>query len=568
MKKFFVLNLLVFCSIFLTAISTAQPLIGNYTINATQPANSTNFQSFTAFATAVNQNGISGNVMATVVQGSGPYLEQVTFAGVSGTGPSATITIDGNGEILRSITNTNLRHALRLTNCQYFNIFNLEIERDTNSTSGFYGIHIFGTGNHITIDSCEVRMPGTTSTLTGAYIASGSETSILETGDFHNISITNNRSSGGGYGASVFGLVSNLASGIVISGNQFNDFHSNGVYLRETNGAIVNGNIFDKSSPNITTVNAIQLAQAANINGRIYDNRIIAGQTSNGSMTFRGIYLFNGTGHRVYNNVITEINLTSGNVTGIEVRTGSTAPEIFFNTIAFDNGSPTTGNLTGIKEELSNTNSVLRNNMISITQPTSGNKAALVLGANSTPSSALTSNHNNYWVPGGHTAIRGSLTPVFYTTLAAWQAISSQDAASISVDPLFTSSALPQPTNSLMDNAGSTIPGIITDYLGNVRGVVPDIGAFEFNNVGLTDAGVTNVRIWPNPFLHEVYIDIPAHSDAAGEILIFDSLGRLIVKKVNGGWPMKVDMSRLASGFYYIIIHTAGFSFSHKLVKF
>ncbi|MBK8491336.1 MAG: hypothetical protein IPL49_10715 [Saprospirales bacterium] len=40
-------------------------------------------------------------------------------------------------------------------------------------------------------------MSGATSTLIGAYIASGSETSILEGGNFHDITITQNVSTGG-----------------------------------------------------------------------------------------------------------------------------------------------------------------------------------------------------------------------------------------------------------------------------------------------------------------------------------------------------------------------------------
>jgi hypothetical protein len=102
----------------------------------------------------------------------------------------------------------------------------------------------------------------------------------------------------------------------------------------------------------------------------IYGNFIKVSQVDNGTMPFRGIYLFNGTGHRVFNNVIHDVNLTSGNFTAIEVRTAGTAPEIYFNTISLDNPNTSSGELFGIAEELSNTNSIIRNNIISITQPT------------------------------------------------------------------------------------------------------------------------------------------------------------------------------------------------------
>lgn len=461
---------------------SAVPLLGNYTINAALATGGTNFQSFTAFADSINTNGISGNVTVTVVVGSGPYNEQVVIDTVTGASANATVTLNGNGETLSAITTSTNRHVLRLANVQYFTVNNLNILWNATSTGGFYGIHIFGTGNHITISNCSVDITGTTSTLYGAYVASGSETSILTTGDFHDITFTGNTSTGGGYGISLFGLVSNLASNILITDNDILNFHSNGVYLRETNGAVVSHNRFDKNTTATGGVNAIQLAQSANINGQIHSNYITFTQVSGGTATSRGIYVFAGSGHRVYNNVIHDVRLQSGNYTAIEVRASGSAPEIYFNTISLDDTMPTTGNLFGIKEELSNTNSMLRNNMISITKPTTGIKSGLVLASSSTVISALNSNYNNIWVPNGNVAHRATTTPTFYPNLIAWQSASMQDANSLSLDPIVVSQTLPQPTNTLLDNTGTSITWITTDILGVTRGVVPDIGAYEFSS--------------------------------------------------------------------------------------
>lgn len=462
--------------------ATGTPLNGSYTIDATLPTAGTNFQSFTAFASSINLNGVSGNVIATVVAGTGPYHEQVIFNNIAGAGPTATITLEGSGELITALTTTTNRHVIRLTNCQYFTINNLNISRDAASTGGFYGIHLYSTGNHITISNCSVDLTGTNSTLYGAYIASGSETSILETGDFHDITITGNTADGGGYGASIFGLVTNLASHIIITNNTFLNYHSNGVYLRETDSAVIAGNTFDKSTSQVTSCNAIQIAQAANIRSQIYNNSIRVTQTANGSMTQRGIYLFNGTGHKVYNNVIHNILLTSGNFTAIEIRTPGTAPEIYFNTISIDNPLSTTGNLYGIKEELSNTNAILRNNMVSISQPTSSIKSALVLGSTAVVTSAFNSDFNDLWVPGDNVAQKGTLSTItYYPTLSNWQTTSGQDSQSISDDPVFVSPTFSQPTNILIDNAGTPIAWILTDITGSPRGITPDIGAYEFS---------------------------------------------------------------------------------------
>lgn len=489
--------------------AVAQPLAGNYTINAAVSTGGTNFQSFSDFASSINTNGISANVTATVAAGSGPYLEQVVFSSIAGTSATSGITLEGNGETLTAITDSADRHALRLANCEYFTINNLHVLRDPASTHAFYGIHIFSTGNNITLSNCQVDMTGTSSTLIGAYIASGSPSSILVTGDFHDITITGCTASGGGYGASVFGLVSNLASNIIINDNTFNDFHSNGVYLRETQGAVVSNNHFDKSTANITSVNAIQVAQAANINTEIFGNFIRVSQVNNGSVTFRGIYLFNGTGHRVYNNVIHEVHLTSGNFTAIEVRTGSTAPLIAFNTITLDNVLPTTGDLFGISEELSNTNSILRNNLVHITQQTSGDAAALVMGATSTITTTFDSDYNLFWVPTGNVAMKSSLAPIYYATVANWNVASGDDINSVALNPLLASPSLPQPTNPSADNLGITYGNITTDVLGVIRGVTPDIGAYEFTPTGIPSYFPEAIGCYPNPVNALLFVELP-----------------------------------------------------------
>ncbi|MBK5284665.1 MAG: hypothetical protein JJE25_04630, partial [Bacteroidia bacterium] len=395
-------------------VAASAQLSGSYTINSGMPASPINFQTFTAFADSINLNGVSGNVTATVTPGSGPYVEQVTFDSIPGSGPSATVTLEGSGETVTALTDSANRHVIRLTDIQYFTINNLRIERDTNSTSGFYGIQIFNTGNNITISNCAVYINGTTSTLAGAYVASGSTTSLLVTGDFNNISFISDTATGGGYGVSVYGLVFPLAANILISDNVFYDFHSNGVYLRETTGAVVRNNYFDKRTSNVTSVNAIQVAQNANQNTTINNNFIKVSQTSNGTVTFRGIYLFNGAGHKVYNNVIHDVNLTAGNFTGIEVRTAGMASEIYFNTISVDNAGTSSGNLYGIKEELSSTNFILRNNIISIAQPTTGMKAGIVLGALTPVNASPSSNYNIIWVPNGNVALKNPTTPTLF----------------------------------------------------------------------------------------------------------------------------------------------------------
>src|SRR5205814_269603 len=136
--------------------------------------------------------------------------------------------------------------------------------------SGFYGIHILGSGSHINITNCNIDMAINNSTLIGGIVASGSSTSILEQGDFHDINISHDTCTGGGYSASVYGLPTQRATGIVISDNVFYDFHTNGIYVRETDSIVISGNYLDKRDQYVLTVNAIQIAQSNNVDAQIY----------------------------------------------------------------------------------------------------------------------------------------------------------------------------------------------------------------------------------------------------------------------------------------------------------
>ncbi len=145
------------------------PLTGAYTINQSLATGGTNFNSFTDFSYWLSNCGISGNVTATVTAGSGPYTEQVVFRNIPGIGAGATVTIQGSGETITSDTAINQtgsnpgRHIIRLIDLQYFTINNLHIDMFTGST-GFIGIHVLNSGNHITISNCVVNMGTATST--------------------------------------------------------------------------------------------------------------------------------------------------------------------------------------------------------------------------------------------------------------------------------------------------------------------------------------------------------------------------------------------------------------------
>ena len=452
-------------------------MTGTVTVNSafavTDPT-SGQYKSFTDLAAQLAACGINGSVVVNVVPNSGPYIEQVIFNHIPNTSSAATVTINGNGNTISSGVTTTDRYIIRLDSVSFFTLSNLIIAPiGATSTTQFMGVHVFRHSNNITINNVTVDMTGITTTLAGGIVCSESTTSIITQGDYQNIILTNNQITGGGYGISFFG---NSNTGLVIDSNSIFDYSSNGIYTRGTSGAVLSNNFLNKRT-GATNANGIQLAQSDNSSASVFNNRLAHEQTSAG--TSRGIYIFGGGGHKIFNNVISNIKVEAGTYSAIASR--GAAPEIYFNTIIFDHTIPSASNLFGLNEESTTAGTVFKNNIISITQSTSGSKAALNFGSTTTS----TTDYNVYWVPGGQVVIRNGN----FSTLAAWQAASSQDANSIETDPTFqTGTAIP--TSGVINDKGTTIAGISTDITGAPRNAMPDPGAYEFAPSS-NDAGVT-----------------------------------------------------------------------------
>jgi subtilisin-like proprotein convertase family protein len=138
----------------------------------------------------------------------------------------------------------------------------------------------------------------------------------------------------------------------------------------------------------------------------------------------------------------------------------------------------------------------LKDNIFYTTQTSSGGGAAAesyVIGMTTATFANLDSNFNDFFgsganFPGGFRS--GSLAisaGADDATLAAWQTRVSDDANSISADPLFVSlTDLHLQAGSPARNAGVTIAGITIDFDGGTRDATPDIGADEFGVVGPT----------------------------------------------------------------------------------
>ncbi|MBL7726532.1 MAG: hypothetical protein JNM68_02555, partial [Dinghuibacter sp.] len=164
---------------------------------------------------------------------------------------------------------------------------------------------------------------------------------------------------------------------------------------------------------------------------------------------------------------------------------------------AFANGD---GNITTVC-----TNIDVRNNIFSLNGSNAavgGNYWAYYTAATTLAGSTL--NYNNLYCNGTNVTNNiGRFNAVNYTTLAAWQTATAQEANSLNVEPVFTSNTdlhLVPVSNFPLDNTGTPIAAVTTDIDGAVRSATtPDMGADEFTAPIVTDAGVTAI-VTPVPF--------------------------------------------------------------------
>ncbi|MBK7957502.1 MAG: hypothetical protein IPK03_04965 [Bacteroidetes bacterium] len=103
-------------------------LSGAMTINASLPASSVNYQSFTAAVAAMTGCGISGPVVFTVAPGS--YYEQIVIPLIPGSSAVNTVTFDGVDRNTRSInffTGPGSEYIIRLSGTSHIYFKNLSI---------------------------------------------------------------------------------------------------------------------------------------------------------------------------------------------------------------------------------------------------------------------------------------------------------------------------------------------------------------------------------------------------------------------------------------------------------
>jgi hypothetical protein len=253
-------------------------------------------------------------------------------------------------------------------------------------------------------------------------------------------------------------IISNISSSA--TGSTYNPIPS-GIYISSINTSAYNNKIFNIKQTNSGGEPAfgINLSSASTTSGiSVYNNFIfdIAGYGYSGLSFYNGygIGLLSGGGYNLYNNTI---NMNTNQTTGV-----SSAIYIYSSLVTAASVN-------------------IQNNIFANTQTggaSGANRYAIYCAAANTIFGTI--NHNNYYSAATNLGYLGSAR----TNVAGIVTGFGGNANSISAIPTFTSATdlhLTTSGNCSLNNAGTPISGITTDYDGENRSTtVPDIGADEF----------------------------------------------------------------------------------------
>jgi gliding motility-associated-like protein len=507
-------------------VSTPPIPVGVYTIDKNE-SNSANIfpngRVFTSFNSAYDamKCGIGGAVTINVLAGSGPYNEQLIMNGIIPNSSSAnTITFNGNGETITFATTATERAVIKIKNIQYIRFENLVIV-PTGASNG-YGVHLTGDANFNIIRSCTVNTSTTATTTNYAGIAiSGSETDAIGTTttatlkcDFNEI--LNNTINGGYYGMTLAASFTNGAHGNnKFYGNKVNDFYQYGLYVTGTFITTVDSNFFSRPTRTNAPADVHGIYFTGQSNSSVVTrNRItnpfganLAATASFNGINFNGTTATSGFQNTVSNNLIYKTN-GNGPINGIN-NAGSGNVWYIHNTVSIDSLNTLSAATRGFSMNPAANGLVFFDNNISLTRNGPGAKHVIYLAG-----LQINSDYNNFY-----RSVSGATGGLgYYTTdratLGAWQTATSQDAHSVSADPVFTNVndgiAGYTPGNGGLNNQGLYF-GINQDILGVTRPVVnPDIGAYEFNPPACTLPpvnGTTNI-IPVGPVCQQTFIQL------------------------------------------------------------
>jgi len=506
MKKTYTKLRLLTGALGLLAFSAGAQISGTVTINSAAATAGTNYQNFSALATALNASGINGPLTVDVVPNSGPYVEQFIFNQISGANASNRIVINGNNNVL-SFNSTNAAQPaiISMNGADYFTFNNLNI----NGTGTYaYCAMLYGGANFNVFSACTFSVPNNTSTTFHIpVVLSGSGTSYATIG----VSGNNNTFTGcvmaNGYaGIWIYGPsttpwnADNTVQNCTIS-----DFYLYGVYAYYSSRLTFKNNIVERLTRTLVTttygtgfvLNSGLLCEGNQFR-RLFDGSLFSTSTCYPIYGYSAPTANHPEPNVVRNNLIYDIR-HNGTIWGIYYY--NVNGNIHHNTISLDHTGATGGTTYGMYTYgQAGYTTDLKNNIITLTRGGTGTKVGLYIAV----ANNITSERNLIYV----NSTAGFTNTAYYNqnwpSLAAYQT-TGFDLTSFSVDPQFasaTNSLYPQ--NVTINNQGIPL-GVVYDATLAIRNqTTPDIGALEFltpncsGSPSVTSVSQPSYQVCPN----------------------------------------------------------------------
>jgi hypothetical protein len=484
-------------------------LSGTFSVNSALPSGAGNFNTLGEAITAMNTCGISGPVVFELYDAV--YNQEMILGEIPGSSTVNTVTFRpaaGNTVTITSSGTATLR--LNGTKNVIFDGSNngtgtrdMTIENSSTSvnTAAVWLSSQGGMGQgceNIILQNCIIKAGSNTATSTFGVYVGGMSISTFGTGDHNNnISLINNHISKAYYGIYARAATPNLnlliESNDIGSNNPADFVLYRGVDLQGATDPVISSNhIYNMKNTTGTNIAAIEIGQ--NVSGAHIVKNNIHGiyQESTGGWGAYGISIISGTGVSnilIANNFISDLMAinyssvsTAYNPFGIRI-TGGSNIKIYHNSINLF-GQPTVGTSASMSACLLITTAVsgldVRNNIFANRMTgNAGTKSYTVYKATSTAFTTI--NYNDYY-PSGSFGFVGYSGSADVTDLTAWQAVTGQDANSISEDPVFISDINLHTFSTTVNDKGTPLADVTDDIDGDARDpLTPDIGADEFS---------------------------------------------------------------------------------------
>lgn len=500
-------------------LSVSQILGGTYTVGT-----GGNYATLTAAVAAYN-NALcfSDNVVFTLTDAT--YSTAETFPIVMNENANAglyTVMVKPAAGVTAAITGSSASAIIKLNGADNVTIDgsnsgasdkSLTIENTnaatTNTSSTVLWIGSASTTNGATNNTIKntIVKGGSSSALAAIMSSSGTTAGGVAEASNTNLTIQNNSVMKAYYGIGVAGN-STYQTGLSIIGNTIGSetaaekIGAVGIFVSNNdNPNISNNYIFNITVSTSLNVSGIQIA-AGVINGTVNSNRISnIKSTSTSGYGAYGINFASATGTTgtlVANNMISNIETANYSTTSLTwnafgIRVGAAVPNLkFYNNTVNMYGNVGAGFNPGMSANFVTTaaaaNIDMRNNIFRNVQSfaISGSSAYNVYLTTGTTFTDI--NYNNYvGATSTNTTYRlGYNGTANVADLAAWKTFTTKDLNSVAIAPNFVSNTdlhLATGTNTTLDNIGTPIAAVTTDFDGNARSATPDMGADEFSTL-------------------------------------------------------------------------------------